>query len=130
MKQAYQMVDRKDSRALAEFLSREGQLLLPMLELLEQADPSRLRTRMAVDELIDVAAVSHGKTMTRAAPCRTLVVDDTIVALTASIADILDRGMTGLLSDIPILCQITRRCQAPGECEFARHPPPRRKSTL
>ena len=55
MKQAYQMVDRKDSRALAEFLSREGQLLLPMLELLEQADPSRLRTRMAVDELIDVA---------------------------------------------------------------------------
>jgi hypothetical protein len=55
MKQAYQIVDRKDSRALAEFLSREGQLLLPMLELLEQADPSRLRTRMAVDELIDVA---------------------------------------------------------------------------
>ena len=52
---AYQIVDRKDSRALAEFLSREGQLLQPMLELIEQADPSRLRTRMAVDELIDVA---------------------------------------------------------------------------
>lgn len=48
MKQTYQIADRKDSRTLAEFLSREGQLLLPMLELIEQAE-------MAVDELIDVA---------------------------------------------------------------------------
>ena len=48
MKAAYQIADRKDSRALAQFLSREGQALLPMLELIEQAE-------MAVDELIDVA---------------------------------------------------------------------------
>ncbi len=48
MKAEYQIVDHKDSRALAAFLSREGQLLLPMLELIEQAE-------MAVDELIDVA---------------------------------------------------------------------------
>ena len=48
MKAAYQIADRKDSRALAPFLSGEGQLLLPMLELIEQAE-------MAVDELIDVA---------------------------------------------------------------------------
>ena len=48
MKRTYQIADRKDSRALAEFLSGEGQLLLPMLELIEQAE-------MAVDELIDVA---------------------------------------------------------------------------
>ena len=48
MKRTYQTVDRKDSRALAQFLSREGQVLLPMLDLIEQAE-------MAVDELIDVA---------------------------------------------------------------------------
>ncbi len=48
MKAEYQIADRRDSRALAEFLSREGQALLPMLELIEQAE-------MAVDELIDVA---------------------------------------------------------------------------
>ena len=48
MKETYQIADRKDSRALARFLSGEGQALLPMLELIEQAE-------MAVDELIDVA---------------------------------------------------------------------------
>ena len=48
MKEDYQITDRKDSRALARFLSGEGQALLPMLELIEQAE-------MAVDELIDVA---------------------------------------------------------------------------
>jgi transposase-like protein len=48
MKAGYQIADRKDSRALAQFLSSEGQALLPMLELIEQAE-------MAVDELIDVA---------------------------------------------------------------------------
>jgi len=47
MKTSYQIADVKDSRRLAEFLSREGQLLLPMLELIEQAE-------FAVDELIDV----------------------------------------------------------------------------
>ena len=44
----YQVADRKDSRALTEFLSREGQILLPMVQLIEQAE-------MAVDELIGVA---------------------------------------------------------------------------
>jgi len=48
MKSEYQITDRKDSRALAQFLGGEGQTLLPMLELIEQAE-------MAVDELIDVA---------------------------------------------------------------------------
>jgi transposase-like protein len=48
MEAAYRIADRKDSRALAQFLSGEGQALLPMLELIEQAE-------MAVDELIDVA---------------------------------------------------------------------------
>ncbi len=48
MKAGYQIADRKDSPALAQFLSGEGQALLPMLELIEQAE-------MAVDELIDVA---------------------------------------------------------------------------
>jgi putative transposase len=47
MKSAYQISDRRDSRALAEFLAKEGQLLLPMLGLIEHAE-------LAVDELIDV----------------------------------------------------------------------------
>ena len=44
---AYQVADRKDSRALAEFLQKEGQFLLPMVELIEQA-------QLAVDEVISV----------------------------------------------------------------------------
>src|SRR3989442_6397720 len=44
----YQVTDRKDSRALAEFLQKEGQFLLPMVELIETA-------QMAIDEVIDVA---------------------------------------------------------------------------
>jgi len=48
MKKDYQVASRSDRRALAEFLSKEGQLLLPMLELVELAE-------LAVDELIDVA---------------------------------------------------------------------------
>lgn len=48
MKAEYQIANRQDSRALAQFLSREGQALLPMLELIEEAE-------MAVDELIEVA---------------------------------------------------------------------------
>ncbi len=48
MERAYQVIDRQDSRALAEFLSREGRVLLLMLNLIEE-------TKMAVDELIDVA---------------------------------------------------------------------------
>lgn len=39
---------KANERKLAEFLSRNGQFLLPMVELIEQS-------RMAVDELIDVA---------------------------------------------------------------------------
>jgi len=48
MKASYQVVSPKDSRQLSEFLAKEGQFLLPMLDLITQAE-------MAVDELIDVA---------------------------------------------------------------------------
>ena len=48
MNGSYQVVGPKDSRALSEFLAKEGQILLPMLDLITQAE-------MAVDELIDVA---------------------------------------------------------------------------
>jgi len=44
---AYQVRDAKDSRKWAEFLAREGPLLLPML------DPVT-RTEAAVDEVIEV----------------------------------------------------------------------------
>ncbi len=46
--QSYQIADKKDSRKIAEFLSKDGQLLLPLLELI-------YNTENAVDELIDVA---------------------------------------------------------------------------
>ena len=36
MKRTYEVRDRADKRAIREFLKREGQFLLPMLELVEQ----------------------------------------------------------------------------------------------
>jgi transposase-like protein len=47
MKQTYQITNHLDSRSLAKFLAKEGQLLLPMVGLIEQA-------QTAVDEVIDV----------------------------------------------------------------------------
>ena len=47
MNRDYQIISKKNSGELAKFLSKEGQLLLPMLELIEQAEA-------AVDEVIDV----------------------------------------------------------------------------
>jgi putative transposase len=47
MKPSYQIVDRQDSQGFARYLAKNGQLLLPLVELLEAS-------RMAVDELIDV----------------------------------------------------------------------------
>jgi hypothetical protein len=47
-KTAYQIADKNDSRKLAEFLCKEGQFLLPMVERITGAE-------RAVDELIDVA---------------------------------------------------------------------------
>lgn len=47
MSEVVPFTGRGDSRKLTEFLSMEGQLLLPMLELIEKAE-------MAVDELIDL----------------------------------------------------------------------------
>jgi len=44
---AYRVSNHAHSQAHAQFLQREGQLLLPMVRLIEQA-------RLAVDELIDV----------------------------------------------------------------------------
>ena len=46
-KQSYTIAERTDSRKIAEFLSKDGQLLLPFLELV-------CNTEQAVDELIDV----------------------------------------------------------------------------
>ena len=46
--QSYQIGKKNDSRKIAEFLSKDGQLLLPFLELI-------CNTEQAVDELIDVA---------------------------------------------------------------------------
>jgi putative transposase len=43
----YQIINCKESKELAKFLAKEGQFLLPMLELIEQS-------QTAVDEVIDV----------------------------------------------------------------------------
>ncbi len=47
MGKTYEVAGRGDSRALEAFLAKEGQFLLPMVQLIEQAE-------LAVDELIDV----------------------------------------------------------------------------
>lgn len=47
MKGVYQIAAAGDRKALTEFLVREGQGLLPFVELIAEA-------RMAVDEFIDV----------------------------------------------------------------------------
>ena len=47
MKRTYEVADQTDKRAIEEFLKREGQFLLPMMELVE-------RTEVAIDEVIDV----------------------------------------------------------------------------
>ena len=46
-KRDYQIVDKADSKKLAEFLCKDGQLLLPLVELITN-------TEMALDELIDL----------------------------------------------------------------------------
>ncbi len=48
MSKPYQIATKKHTRKLAEFLSQETELLLPMLDLITES-------RMAVDELIDTA---------------------------------------------------------------------------
>ena len=44
----YQIVERKETAALQEALSREGQILLPLLEMIEQSEK-------ALDEIVDDA---------------------------------------------------------------------------
>lgn len=47
----YQIIDKTDSKKLTEFLCQEGQLLLPLVELITH-------TEMALDELIDLTGVA------------------------------------------------------------------------
>ena len=46
-KKVYQIAEKTDSRKIAEFLSKDGQLLLPFLDLI-------CNTEQALDELVDV----------------------------------------------------------------------------
>jgi putative transposase len=46
MKKEYRIISKKDSRQMAEFLARNGQTILPMLDLLQSS-------QIAVDELIE-----------------------------------------------------------------------------
>jgi hypothetical protein len=47
MKRTYEVADGTDRQAITDFLKREGQFLLPMVELVEQAE-------LAIDEVIEV----------------------------------------------------------------------------
>jgi transposase-like protein len=47
MGRSYRIIDRKDNKKLTEYLIQNGQLLMPMVELIEAS-------RLAIDELIDV----------------------------------------------------------------------------
>ena len=47
MKGTYEVAERTDKRAIAEFLKQEGQFLLPMVGLVERAE-------LAIDEVIEV----------------------------------------------------------------------------
>jgi hypothetical protein len=47
MKKDYQIISKKDSKELANFLAKDGQWLLPMVDLIETA-------QIAVDDFIDV----------------------------------------------------------------------------
>jgi len=47
VKTSYQVVSKEDRAKLAEFLAKEGQQLLPLVDLVEQS-------RLAVDEMVDV----------------------------------------------------------------------------
>ncbi len=51
MEKDYQIISKKDSKELTKFLAKEGQLLLPMLDLIETA-------QTAVDDVIDVVGRS------------------------------------------------------------------------
>ena len=47
MRRTYEVAERADKQVVAEFLKREGQFLMPMVELVE-------RTELAIDEVIEV----------------------------------------------------------------------------
>jgi transposase-like protein len=47
VKTSYQVVSKEDRAKLAEFLAKEGQQLLPLVDLVEQS-------RLAIDEMVDV----------------------------------------------------------------------------
>jgi hypothetical protein len=51
MKKSYPILSKKNSKELTRFLAREGQLLLPILDLIQQAEA-------VVDEVIEVVGRS------------------------------------------------------------------------
>jgi len=52
-RQTYQIAEAKDTEKLAEFPAQEGQCLLPLLEMVEQAEA-------AVDEVTEVVGRAGG----------------------------------------------------------------------
>ena len=53
MEKRYHIVGKENTQDLGKFLARNGQVLLPMVELIEQS-------KLAVDELIEVLGIAEG----------------------------------------------------------------------
>ena len=58
MEKPYHTIHKNDTQGLVQFLTKNGQALLPMVELIEQS-------RLAVDELIDVLGRARLKAVLR-----------------------------------------------------------------
>ena len=62
MKRTYEVRDRADKRAIREFLKREGQFLLPMLELVERteevviAEVIQMMGRATIEAVLEMSA--------------------------------------------------------------------------
>jgi len=57
---AYQTGDAKDSRKLAEFLAKEGQLPLPLLEMVEQSEAAGVPVERRADRAVVGGGVVGG----------------------------------------------------------------------
>ena len=56
MEKPYHIIGKKETQELAKFLVKNGQALLPMVELIEQS-------KLAVDELVDVLGRAHERSI-------------------------------------------------------------------
>ena len=69
----YQIIDRNQTKELAKFLSKEGQLLLPMLDLVQQAEAG---TKTSPSRFVSVAILTTIRSS--AEPSDSLIIKKTL----------------------------------------------------